>query len=119
MGDVLTRLLLGGFVRMHVVYHAAWEPVFGLEMMEGLRRHGSRLGAGTLYPILHQLEEVGYLSLDSEVVAGKRRKYYRATQERTAALESAKERLGELVAEVLHDRRPSPKSKSARPERPT
>ena len=60
----------------------------------------------------------GYLSLYSEVVAGKRRKYYRATQESTAALESAKERPGEAVAEVLHDRIPGPKSKAARPKRP-
>ena len=60
MGDVLTRLMLGGFVRMHVLYHAAREPVFGIEMMEELGRHGYQLGAGILYPILHQLEEVGY-----------------------------------------------------------
>jgi DNA-binding PadR family transcriptional regulator len=113
MGDVLTRLLLGGFVRLHVLYHAAREPVFGVELMAELRRHGYRLGAGTLYPLLHQLEEVGYLSCSSEVVAGKRRKYYRATPEGAAALESAKEKLRELVAELGHDRTPRPRAGSS------
>ncbi len=117
MSDVLTRLLLGGFVRMHILYHAASEPIFGVEMMEELSRHGYRIGAGTLYPILHQMEQVGYLASHFEVVAGRQRKYYRATEVGVAALESAKEKLRELVAEVLHDRTPSPKPKSSRPKR--
>ena len=117
MSDMLTRLFLGGFVRMHVLYHAAREPIFGVEMMEELSRHGYKIGAGTLYPILHQLEHVGYLASHSEVVAGKQRKYYRATEEGVEALESAKEKLRELVAEVLHDRTPSPKPTSSRPKR--
>ena len=29
-------------------------PVFGLEMIEELHRHGYSIGAGTLYPILGQ-----------------------------------------------------------------
>lgn len=51
-------------------------------MMEELHRHGYDIGAGTPYPILHQLEEVGYLASQAEVVGGKRRKYYRATPEK-------------------------------------
>ncbi len=31
-------------------------PVYGLAMIEELRRHGYELSAGTLYPILHGLE---------------------------------------------------------------
>ena len=81
MGDLLTRMFFGGFVRMHVLYHATKEPIFGVEMMEELARHGYDVGAGTLYPMLHQLEEAGYLISHAEVVAGKQRKYYRATTE--------------------------------------
>lgn len=73
MGDVLTRLFFGGFVRLHILYHAAREAIFGVEMMAELRRHGYQIGAGTLYPILHQLEEAGYLVSHVEVVAGKQR----------------------------------------------
>ena len=79
MSELLTKMFFGGFVRMHVLYHAVKEPIFGVEMMEELGRHGYDVGAGTLYPMLHQLEEAGYLCVQTEVVAGKQRKYYRAT----------------------------------------
>src|SRR5580693_4868331 len=99
-------MFFGGFVRMHVLYHAVKKPFFGVEMMEELGRHGYDVGAGTLYPMLHQLEEAGYLSVHTEVVGGKQRKYYRATPEGEAALEEAKAKLRELVSEVLHDKPP-------------
>jgi len=110
--ELLTKMFFGGFVRMHVLYHAAKEPVFGVEMMEELGRHGYDVGAGTLYPLLHQLEEAGYLSVHIEVVAGKQRKYYRATPAGKSALEEAKAKLRELVAEVLHDKPPKPSIRS-------
>ncbi len=116
MDDLLTKMFFGGFVRMHILYHAAREPIFGVEMMEELARHGYSVSAGTLYPMFHQLVKVGYLTAHSEVVAGKQRKYYRATPEGTAALEATKANLRELVSEVLHDRPPTPSIKSDRPE---
>jgi PadR family transcriptional regulator, regulatory protein PadR len=112
VSELLTKMFFGGFVRMHVLYHAANEPIFGVEMMEELGRHGYNVGAGTLYPMLHQLEESGYLSVHTEVVAGKQRKYYRATPEGEAALEEAKAKLRELVSEVLHDKPPKPSIRS-------
>ena len=108
MSELLTKILLGGFVRMHVLYHAVREPVFGVEMMEELARHGYEVGAGTMYPVLHQLEEAGYLTSHTEVVGGKQRKYYRATPEGAKALEEAKAKLRELAKEVLHDDPPTP-----------
>jgi DNA-binding PadR family transcriptional regulator len=113
-------MFFGGFVRMHVLYHAAKEPLFGVEMMEELGRHGYAIGAGTLYPLLHQLEAAGYLAVHIQVVAGKQRKYYRATPAGAAALEKAKDRLRELVSEVLYDEtipasiRPEPASGNRR-----
>ena len=107
MSKLLTRMFFGGFVRLHILYHAEKEPIFGVEMMEELRRHGYDVGAGTLYPMLHQLEESGYLTVQTEVVAGKQRKYYQATAAGSGALEEAKTRLRELVSEVLHDRPPT------------
>jgi PadR family transcriptional regulator PadR len=114
VSELLTKMFFGGFVRMHVLYHAVKEPIFGVEMMEELGRHGYDVGAGTLYPMLHQLEEAGYLSVHTEVVAGKQRKYYRATPEGEAALEQAKAKLKELVSEVLHDMPPKPSIRSER-----
>jgi DNA-binding PadR family transcriptional regulator len=114
VGELLTKMFFGGFVRLHVLYHAAREPVFGVEMMEELARHGYDVGPGTIYPILHHLEEVGYLTAHTEVVGGKQRKYYRATPEGTAALEAAKAKLRELVKEVLHDDPPTPSIRTDR-----
>ena len=112
MSDLLTKMFFGGFVRMHVLYHAVKEPIFGVEMMEELARHGYDVSPGTLYPMLHQLEEVGYLTSHAEVVAGKTRKYYRATPEGAAALEATKAKLRELVKEVIDDKPPKPSIKS-------
>ena len=112
MSELLTKMFFGGFVRLHVLYHAVKEPVFGVAMMEELGRHGYDVGAGTLYPMLHQLEEAGYLNSYAEVVARKQRKYYRATSEGAAALEEAKTKLRELVSEVLQDKPPKPSIRS-------
>ena len=97
---------------MHILYHAAKEPIFGVEMMEELARHGCDVGAGTLYPMLQKLEEAGYLTSYSEVVAGKTRKYYRATVEGVAALDAVKAKLRELVKEIVEDKPPRSSIKS-------
>jgi PadR family transcriptional regulator, regulatory protein PadR len=112
VNELLTRMFFGGFVRLHILYHAVKEPIFGVEMMEELQRHGYDVGAGTLYPMLHQLEAAGYLTVQTEVVAGKRRKYYRATAPGAAALDEARIKLRELVSEVLHDKHPTPSIRS-------
>jgi len=117
VSDLLTKTFLGGFVRLHVLYHAAREPVFGVEMMQELARHGYDVGAGTLYPILHQLTRSGYLTVETEVVDGQRRKYYRATVQGTRALDDAKTKLRELVKEVLHDDPPTASIRSKRGNR--
>ena len=50
-----------GFVRTHVLHHASREPVYGLQLIAELRRHGYDLSPGTLYPMLHDLGKSGYL----------------------------------------------------------
>ena len=55
------RDLYSGLIRLHVLHHAAEQPIFGLGMVEELARHGYRISPGTLYPLLHGLEEKGYL----------------------------------------------------------
>jgi PadR family transcriptional regulator, regulatory protein PadR len=101
--DPVTRHFFNGFIRLHVLYHAAKEPVYGAEIAEELVRHGYRLSQGTLYPTLHLLEGLGYLRSRTEVIGGRRRKYYRATPLGRKALGEAREKLAELVAEVVED----------------
>jgi DNA-binding PadR family transcriptional regulator len=116
VSELLTRMFFGGFVRLHVLYHAVREPVFGVEMMAELARHGYDVGAGTLYPMLHQLEEAGYLSSSTEVVAGKTRRYYRATPAGARALEAARAKVRELAREILHDDPPTPSIRADDPQ---
>jgi len=86
---------------VHILYHASKGRVCGVEMMEELRRHGYEISPGTLYPTLHLLEREGYLEGETQVVAGRRRRYYRATGKGRRALEEARAKIRELVEEVL------------------
>jgi PadR family transcriptional regulator, regulatory protein PadR len=101
--DALTRYFFTGFIRLHVLYHAAKEPIYGAEITEELIRHGYRISPGTLYPTLRLLESLGYLRQHTEVVQGRRRKYYQATAAGKRVLKEARGKLQELVAEVLED----------------
>jgi DNA-binding PadR family transcriptional regulator len=100
MTDTVRDILLA-FVRVHVLHHAASERVYGAGMAAELSRHGYRLSPGTLYPLLHRLELDGLLVSETEVVAGKLRKYYVATAPGRAALDELRPRLAELVGEAL------------------
>jgi DNA-binding PadR family transcriptional regulator len=95
-----------GFVKIHILHHASREPVYGLQLIAELARHGYDLSPGTLYPILHNMETAGYLSREERVVGGKVRKYYRATTLGEQALAEAKVKISELVSEVLQGEGP-------------
>jgi DNA-binding PadR family transcriptional regulator len=99
---VLARLntVFLGFIKLHILYHAAEAPIFGLDMIRELARHGYELSPGTLYPILRKLKEAGFLEQQIEVVGGKQRKYYRATAAGRTALAEARAKVRELVNEV-------------------
>lgn len=97
------RDLYGGLVRLHILHHAAKEPLFGLAMIEELGRHGYKISAGTLYPILHGLEEKGYLRSREQRNGRSTRRVYRATAAGRRALGRAKERVRELFGELLED----------------
>lgn len=101
MSELLSRMFLRGFIRLHVLYHAVEEPICGVDIVAELGRHGYRVSPGTLYPLLHQLEAAGYLTARTRVIAGKQRRYYEATSSGRRALAAAKVKLGELAAEVL------------------
>jgi DNA-binding PadR family transcriptional regulator len=101
--DPVTRHFFTGFIRLHVLYHAAKEATYGAEITEELVRHGYRMSQGTLYPTLHLLETLGYLRSQTKLVQGRRRKYYRATVAGKRILAEAQAKLHELVAEVIED----------------
>ncbi len=99
------RELFTGLIRIHVLIHAAHEPLFGLAMMEELTHHGYRIGPGTLYPLLHGMERNGLLISELKNVGGRRRRVYKLTKAGSKALEQAREKVDELHKE-LHEEHP-------------
>lgn len=97
----MEREFFAGFIKIHILYHATEEEICGTDIARELETHGYRVSPGTLYPTLHRLEEMGYLKRRERVVGGRRRIYYRATPEGRKALKRARERIGELVSEVM------------------
>ncbi len=93
--------LLSGLIRIHILYHACKEPVFGLGMMEELQRHGYKMSAGTLYPMLHGLESRGLLRSKKVRLGRRGRRVYRATASGRKALVRAKAKLKLLLGELL------------------
>ncbi len=90
-----------GFIRIHILYHASNEPIYGLWLIEELGRHGYRLSPGTLYPILHNLEKGGYLRSSEKLHGGRVRKYYRTTPAGGKVLSESKDRIKALIEEVM------------------
>lgn len=89
------------FVTLHILHHAAKEPVYGLWMIEELQHHGYSIGASQLYPKFHRLEKTGLLVRQAKVVDGKLRKYYRASTTGKRYLREQRRRLMELAGEAL------------------
>ncbi len=102
-GMELTREFFLGFIKLHILHHAAQEPICGVDLVEELGTHGYELSPGTLYPTLHALERAGYLEHHERTVHGRRRKYYVATEAGVEALERGKAQARELTRELLEE----------------
>jgi DNA-binding PadR family transcriptional regulator len=98
------RDLYSGLIRLHILHHACEEPIYGHGIMDELARHGYRLSAGTLYPILHGMEKRGLLQSAVKQNDGRARRIYRATALGKKVLKSAKHKVSELFGELFeHD----------------
>lgn len=93
--------LFGSLIRLHILYHASKEKIFGLWIIEELRRHGYDLSPGTLYPILHKMEEKGYLKSEKELGKGRIRRFYSITPDGIDVLKEARIKVKELFGEMF------------------
>src|SRR6266550_3757327 len=98
---MVDRSLYTGLIRLHILHHSAEGPIFGQAMIDELARHGYRLSAGTLYPILHGMERQGYLRSRLTLNDGRSRRMYRATPAGRKALVTARLRVQELFGEMF------------------
>jgi PadR family transcriptional regulator PadR len=94
--DNTQRELFNELIRIHLLVHAAHEPLFGLAMMEELKHHGYRIGPGTLYPLLRGMERNGLLISTLKNVGGRRTRQLKRSTNCTRSIQ------GRSLA--LHDR---------------
>ncbi len=89
------------FVKIHILYHAEKDEVFGIGLMEELASHGYEIGPGTLYPTLAKLEKGNFLNCKTRTVDHKQRKYYRITPKGRELLDKMRGKIKELYREVI------------------
>jgi PadR family transcriptional regulator, regulatory protein PadR len=98
----LQREVLLGFWKIHILHHAAENPVIGQWMIRELRNHGYEVSPGTIYPLLARLEERGWLKCKKDPSRGlKDRKEYSLTEAGREALAILKKQIEELYREVV------------------
>jgi DNA-binding PadR family transcriptional regulator len=101
---LLTREILLGFWKVHILHHAAERPIIGQWVLTELRHHGYDISPGTLYPLLKRLERNGWLRSESAFGEGKRRRrYYHLTKRGAAVLDVLRETVVELHHEIVED----------------
>ncbi len=97
------REFYSSLIRLHILHHAAQAPIFGLGIIEELGRHGYKLSAGTLYPMLHDMERKGYLASVAEREGRQIRRFYSAAVLGKRRLGEAKHKVQELFGELFED----------------
>ena len=97
------RSLVSGSMAMLLLQRLEERDLYGYEMIETLRERSNQvfeLKAGTLYPLLHSLEEKNLVTAYEREVSGKVRKYYSITKEGNHFLRKKKEEWKEYTAGV-------------------
>ena len=98
----LNREILLSFWKVHILHHAAAEPIHGQWILTELRRHGYELSPGTLYPLLSRMTRLGWLRCRVDPRGGRRaRKDYRLTAEGRKVLALIRSQVRELHHEVV------------------
>lgn len=80
----IDKTLIQGSLSMLILRLLEEKDMYGYEMIETLRQRSQNvfeMKAGTLYPLLHSLEEKNLLTVYEQEVSGKVRKYYSITKE--------------------------------------
>ena len=101
----IDRELLKGSTTLLILNLLKDNNMYGYEMIETLREKSNNvfeLKAGTLYPLLHSMEEKGWLTVYEQEYGGKLRKYYRLTREGKKQLAAKKAEWKEYSTAVVN-----------------
>lgn len=102
--SAVEREILRPLWKIHILHHAAQQPIIGNWMLEELREHGYKVSPGTLYPLLRRMEGHGWLlgtEREPDGRGGKPAIEYTLTAAGLTVLHEVRERLLELEREVL------------------
>lgn len=101
------KSLISGSTTMLLLKLLEEKDMYGYEMIEALRERSQNvfeLKAGTLYPLLHSMEEKGLLAVYEKEAGNKVRKYYNITKQGRKILDEKKAEwkvYSKAVADVL------------------
>ena len=101
----IEKSLVSGSMTMLILKLLSEKDMYGYEMIDTLRQKSQNvfeLKAGTLYPLLHSLEDKGMLTVYEQEAGGKTRKYYSLTKEGRGLLEKKTEEWQEYSAAVAN-----------------
>lgn len=104
-GMAVDKSLISGSTTMLVLRLLEEQDMYGYEMIENLQKKSNnvfQLKAGTLYPLLHGLEEKGFLTSYEKEALGKTRKYYSITKAGRGELKAKKEEWDEYTNAVVN-----------------
>lgn len=90
----INKELLKGSTELIVLSILEKENMYGYQMIKELKEESENVfefQEGTLYPILHKLEEKGWIISYWDETGGKKRKYYSITKDGKKQLKSKKE----------------------------
>ena len=80
----MEKILVSGSMMLLIMKLLEHSDMYGYQMIEELKRRSDNtfdLRAGSLYPLLHSMEDKGYVSAyQREAAAGKPRRYYHLTE---------------------------------------
>lgn len=97
--------LVSGSMQMLILKLLSEKDMYGYEMIDTLRQKSENvfeLKAGTLYPLLHGLEDKELVVVYEEEMGGKTRKYYSLTKKGRGMLAKKTEEWKEYTRAVEH-----------------
>ena len=100
----VSREILLGFWKAHILHHAEEGALHGHWMLTELREHGYHISPGTLYPLLQRMERLGWLQSTANPRGGPRaRRDYRLTAAGRKVLDLVREQVRELHRELVSE----------------
>lgn len=93
---MIDREILRGLLKICILSCASEQELYGMGLIERMRRCGFAVSPGTLYPNLNAMLREGDLLRQTRVVAGKRRIVYRISKKGREELRQTKSKLKTL-----------------------